>query len=305
VLVDLKTGDPEDSGCAYQTAAYLEAFKAEHPEQLMHERWARAPDAGSRVPYRITPYTDWQDFAKVSGLPDDVHVSGRRGGPMMSGDLSGSPTDDDSPSNRNRTIALEIEPEPRSNRSAARAALVSPRWWRFCRPTSRCRCSSSSSRTRRCGRRPTTRRPTRCRWSVEGAEGLQRADVALTALRTSLKAIDEHFEEPTRIANDLHKRLTGVRGEWQASGEAGGQDGRQRIFTEQRRLERLRRRRRRKAQAEADRKRTRGRPTRAAEAAKAQAPAPVVEEMKRQAETSRRRRWRRRRRRRCCAARRP
>jgi hypothetical protein len=64
VLVDIKTGDPLDSGCQFQTAAYLEAFKAEHKEQLIHERWAVRLTPDHAVPYRITPYADWQDFAR-------------------------------------------------------------------------------------------------------------------------------------------------------------------------------------------------------------------------------------------------
>jgi hypothetical protein len=68
VLIDIKTGDPEDSGCAYQTAAYLDAFKAEHPEQLVHERWAVRLTPDHAVPYRITPYADWQDFKRFQAF---------------------------------------------------------------------------------------------------------------------------------------------------------------------------------------------------------------------------------------------
>jgi hypothetical protein len=68
VLVDLKTGDPVDSGCRFQTAAYLEAFKAEHPEQLVHERWAVRLTPDLAVPYRITPYADWQDFQRFQAF---------------------------------------------------------------------------------------------------------------------------------------------------------------------------------------------------------------------------------------------
>lgn len=63
VLIDLKTGDPKDSGCAFQTAAYLEAFTAEHPDQIVHERWAVRLTPDHQIPYRITPYTDWSDFS--------------------------------------------------------------------------------------------------------------------------------------------------------------------------------------------------------------------------------------------------
>lgn len=121
---------------------------------------------------------------------------------------------------------------------------------------------------------------------VEGAEGLQRADLALAALRGSLKAIDDHFEEPTAIANALHKRLTSVRGEWKAQGAAAVTTVGQRIFTEQRRLESIAAEERRKAQAEADRVAREAARKEAEAAEKAQAPAAVVEELKRQVETT-------------------
>lgn len=60
-LVDLKTGDPEDAGAQYQTAAYKLAYEAEHGRSI-DERWsvqlfADRPDR----PYRIDTYTDWRD----------------------------------------------------------------------------------------------------------------------------------------------------------------------------------------------------------------------------------------------------
>lgn len=122
--------------------------------------------------------------------------------------------------------------------------------------------------------------------SVEGPDGLKRADLALSALRTSLKAIDEHFDEPTRIANDLHKRLTGIRGEWQATGKAAAQTVGQRMYAEQRRLEDIAAEERRKAQAEADRQAREAAKREADEAARNQAPAPIVDELHRQAETA-------------------
>lgn len=121
--------------------------------------------------------------------------------------------------------------------------------------------------------------------NIEGAAGLQAADIALTTLRGSLKAIDAHFDEPTKIANDLHKRLTGIRGEWQASGAEAVKVVGQRVFTEQRRLQAAADEERRKAQDEANQRAREEARRQAAEAAKNQAPAPVVEEMKRQAET--------------------
>lgn len=120
---------------------------------------------------------------------------------------------------------------------------------------------------------------------VEGAEGLQRADLALSALRATLKVIDEHLEEPISIANGLHKRLTSVRSEWQAQGSAAVKTVGNRIFLEQRRLETIAADERRAAQAEADRLAREAAQREAAAAEKAKAPAPIVEELKRQAET--------------------
>lgn len=120
--------------------------------------------------------------------------------------------------------------------------------------------------------------------TVEGAAGIQSADLALTALRATLTAITTHFEEPTRIANDLHKRLTGIRGDWQMTGADAVRVVGQRIFTEQRRLQALADEQRRKDQAEADQRAREDSRRAADEAARNRAPAAVVEEMKRQAE---------------------
>jgi hypothetical protein len=121
---------------------------------------------------------------------------------------------------------------------------------------------------------------------VEGPDGLQRADLALAALRAGVKAIDEHFEEPAQIANQLHKHITSTRAEWQAAGKAAVETVGRRIWTEQRRLDELAAAERRKAQDEADRKAREDAKREAEAAAKANAPAPVVKELQRQAETA-------------------
>lgn len=121
---------------------------------------------------------------------------------------------------------------------------------------------------------------------VREAEGVQRADAALTTLRASLKTIEAHFEEPADIANRLHKQITGTRAEWCAGAKAALDTVGRRVATEQRRLQAEEQERRRRAQEEEDRK-ERERLRQEAEAAeKAKAPAPVVEEMKRQAATA-------------------
>lgn len=80
VLIDLKTGDPDDAGCAYQTAAYLAAHQFDHPADVVHERWGVQLVPEARVPYRIHPYRDWQDFAKFQAfLGTYWHQTARRG----------------------------------------------------------------------------------------------------------------------------------------------------------------------------------------------------------------------------------
>lgn len=62
ILIDVKTGNPEDSGCRFQTAAYEAAWLLEHPDETILERWAVQLTPECTVPYRITPYPDWRDF---------------------------------------------------------------------------------------------------------------------------------------------------------------------------------------------------------------------------------------------------
>lgn len=121
---------------------------------------------------------------------------------------------------------------------------------------------------------------------IQGNEGLQRADLALTALRTSQKAILDHFQDPADIANQLHKRITTVRAEWLSTGEAALKTVGSRIYTEGKRLEAEAAEQRRKDQAEADRLAREAARKEMEAAEKAQAPAPVVQELKRQAETA-------------------
>jgi hypothetical protein len=122
--------------------------------------------------------------------------------------------------------------------------------------------------------------------AVEGPEGLRRADLALGALRASVKAIDEHFEEPAQISNQLHKHITSTRAEWQTAGKAAVETVGRRVWAEQRRLDDLAAAQRRKDQEEADRQARETARLEAEAAEKAKAPAPVVEELQRQAKTA-------------------
>lgn len=121
---------------------------------------------------------------------------------------------------------------------------------------------------------------------VTGAEGLQRADLALSTLRDSQKAITGHFEEPAAIANKLHKQITSIRGEWLEEPEKAYRAVGQRVHAERQRLERVAAEERRKAQAEADRQARDTARREAEQAEHAKAPASVVEQLKREAETA-------------------
>lgn len=57
VLIDIKTGDPEDSACHLQTAAYESAWRAMTGIKEPIERWAVQLTPRNRVPYRIKDYS--------------------------------------------------------------------------------------------------------------------------------------------------------------------------------------------------------------------------------------------------------
>lgn len=62
VLVDLKTGDPDDAGCRYQTAAYARAVMRERPDLHIGRRMGIWLTPARRVPYRVKPYDDPYDI---------------------------------------------------------------------------------------------------------------------------------------------------------------------------------------------------------------------------------------------------
>lgn len=78
VLIDVKTGDPEDAGAQFQTAAYQAAYVAEHPDARIDERWSVQLVPGRAVPYRITPYTDFRDFKKFQAFLVTYHEQPQR-----------------------------------------------------------------------------------------------------------------------------------------------------------------------------------------------------------------------------------
>ena len=61
IEVDIKTGDPVSSAGQYRSMAYQVAYLRENPGAVIHERWCVWLQPDLKVPYRIYPYTDWQD----------------------------------------------------------------------------------------------------------------------------------------------------------------------------------------------------------------------------------------------------
>lgn len=68
VLVDIKTGDPDDAGCRYQTAGYQLAYAIDHPKQAIAERWAVQLIPDRTIPYLVTPYGDWLDLQQWQAI---------------------------------------------------------------------------------------------------------------------------------------------------------------------------------------------------------------------------------------------
>jgi hypothetical protein len=73
VLIDIKTGDPEDAAAHLQTAAYEFAYREEHPEAPIAARWSVHLTPELKVPYRIHPYTDFRDFGKFQACLTVFH----------------------------------------------------------------------------------------------------------------------------------------------------------------------------------------------------------------------------------------
>lgn len=80
VLVDIKTGNPTDSGCQWQTAAYAEAYRAEHPEQRIHDRWGVHLKPGQIVPYQVHPYDSWRDVLEFQAFTTTFYRQAKQRG---------------------------------------------------------------------------------------------------------------------------------------------------------------------------------------------------------------------------------
>jgi hypothetical protein len=67
-LIDIKTGNPESAAAHIQTAAYEEAWNAEHPDVPITSRWAVWLTPRNRVPYRIFDYSSRPDACEHFGI---------------------------------------------------------------------------------------------------------------------------------------------------------------------------------------------------------------------------------------------
>lgn len=112
-----------------------------------------------------------------------------------------------------------------------------------------------------------------------GEAALAEADARIGDLALALKAADEHFEQPAKVADSLHKHITGTRATWKAQAQTLRELLGKQIYKERRRLDALAEEERRKVQLAANLEEQRKETERAQAAAKAGAPAPVVEKM--------------------------
>lgn len=121
---------------------------------------------------------------------------------------------------------------------------------------------------------------------VKAEGGLERLDAALAEVRQAMKPITVGFEIPADLANRLHKRITGLRGDFLSVGEqtlrVRGKD----LIDERRRRQAIADEARRKAQEEADRKARADAKRLAQEAQQSGAPKAVVTALKTQAKTA-------------------
>ncbi len=121
---------------------------------------------------------------------------------------------------------------------------------------------------------------------VTQPDGLTRLDAALPALRQAIVDSDAPFEDPVGWANQLHKRLTGLRGDFRKPGVDALETGNDRLRVEKRRREALDVEARRAAQAVADAQAKQSLAQAAKDAAARNAPKDVVAAMKREAKTA-------------------
>jgi hypothetical protein len=121
---------------------------------------------------------------------------------------------------------------------------------------------------------------------VTAEGGLAKLDEAMPLLRTAISNADASFDDPVSLANQLHKRLTGLRGDFRKPGIDALETGNERIKAEKRKRDAADAEARRVAQAEADRKAKEDLAKAAKEAAARNAPKDVVAALKQQAKVA-------------------
>lgn len=128
---------------------------------------------------------------------------------------------------------------------------------------------------------------------VKGAEGLRVADELRSDLKAEVVSIERLFDGPSKdepgpakLLGQLHRRLTGLRGDFVEKGKNAILWLNGEMVREQRRLKAAEREEQRKAQQEADRQAKEVAARAAAQAKEAEAPPEVVERMEKQAETA-------------------
>lgn len=121
---------------------------------------------------------------------------------------------------------------------------------------------------------------------VTGTDGLVAADQKLGIVRERMKTVEAHFEDPTRRANALHKRMTGARADWLAGAVKVLADKGIQIITEKNRLDQIERDRIAAEQKQRDDAAREAAKQEAKQAECAGAPATVVQDLLAQAETA-------------------
>lgn len=120
----------------------------------------------------------------------------------------------------------------------------------------------------------------------KGQEALAVLDAALSVRRATRKAVEANFDEPKRLANELHKSITGKLAEVVKPGDDVMQQKSREAGDELNRLTRLEAERRRTAQEEANRRERERLKREADEAKQNAAPPAVVQQLQQQAQTA-------------------
>lgn len=116
--------------------------------------------------------------------------------------------------------------------------------------------------------------------------GLAQLDAALPVLREAIADSDRSFDDPVGLANQLHKRLTGLRGDFRKPGADALETGNERLKAEKRRRDAIDAEAKRVAQVAADKQAREALAQAAKDAAARNAPKDVVAALKKEAKTA-------------------